>query len=1059
MGLVFEKLEIRNFLSFGNVPQTIELNKKPYQLVVGLNKDKGESSADRNGTGKAQPLYSKVLTEKGWIKMGDLTTSTKVVTPKGKLVQILGIYYKGNKPIHRIYFSDGRYTDCCDEHLWKIWTGIRVGQNSGNWKVVETKEIIQYLNENHNDFKKDIYVPLVEEVFIEKDKDLFITPYIMGVMLGNGQMQRCSFTSIDEEIANAVQKQLNNNYEFNINKQSNTDTKTYNIVKKERGFGENLYKSEFKKYNLYDKHSWDKFIPDEYLNLSKNQTLELLQGLFDTDGYVGNNGNITYCTTSEQLAKNIQYLIWKLGGICKIKQKKNKYKYKNEIKTGRISYCLNIRIKDGFRLFNLLCKKNKCLDNQYNNTLKNRIEKIEYIGEIPCQCIYIDDPDHLYITDNFIVTHNTSITNALHFALFGKSIDNRINLPNLVNAINGKNCEVKLYFSKDNIQYIIHRGRAPVFLKFFVNGEEIVEKSQGNNRDTQKEIEAILGFSDEIYNQIFSLSPIVANFLDQPLQKQRVIIENVLGVNQLTEKAEILKEKIKEHKQDIKNEQFIIDKLKATNNSTIENFRNQKEKVQKEYDKWEKNKYNSIKTLKEQLTELSAIDIELEKQKFKQLQEYNNIKETNIKKKYEVEKLCNELKKIINENEQLKKQLNELNLIDIIEEEKIYNDNKILKIEENEYNIKLQEYKAHEKQLKDNQKEYLENSNKIKKIDNDLENIVQNICPFCKQEMNKEESQKMIQQKEKEKADLQELNHKLDLNILELNHIVQSFEKKTFLYKQGKYSDYESILQHKVNKENIQKKINDHENNIKQLMINVQSPDLVPIPEIEKPVLYYTSESDIIKHNLLVNQYTEELMKIESEDNKNPYFLQLENLSNPPLNEIDETKIIQLEKTLKHEEILLKLLSNPDSYIRKYIIDTNLQFLNDRIKYYLMKMGSLHSVEFNSDMSVTITKMGIEYGYISTGEMSRASLALTLAFRDIWEQLNNSVNLFYIDEVLDRSGLDTAGVELMVSLLRDYTLKGGKNMYLVSHREELITSTDDIFTVTMENGFTNLEDN
>lgn len=656
-------------------------------------------------------------------------------------------------------------------------------------------------------------------------------------------------------------------------------------------------------------------------------------------------------------------------------------------------------------------------------------------------------------------TGKSSILNALHFALFGKSIDNRINLPNLVNAINGKNCEVKLYFSKNNIQYIIHRGRNPVFLKFIVNGEEIIEKSQGNNRDTQKEIEEILGFSDDIYNQIFSLSPIVANFLDQPLQKQRVIIENVLGVNQLTEKAELLKEKIKEHKQDIKNEQFIIDKLKATNNATIENFKNQKDKVQKEYDKWEETKKNSIMKLTDELSKLNAINIDEEKEKFKLLQKYNRIKENNQKKKNEVEKICKEIQQCYSESELLKKQLAELDSIDIDEEERIYNENKKLKLEENEYNVKLQEHKANEKLLKDNQKDFAENCKKIKKIEDDLENIVKNICPFCKQEMNKKESEKMIQQKTIEKQELEEKNHKIDLNILELNHIVQSFNKKTFNYKQGKYNDYESILQHKVKKENIQKKLTETIDLLNKLMMEAKSPDLIPDAEIEKPILYYKSESEMIKHNLLVDQYSKELTKIESVDNINPYHLQLENLSNPPLTEIDETKVIQLEKTLRHEEILLKLLSNPDSYIRKYIIDTNLQFLNERVKYYLMKMGSLHSVVFNNDMTVTITKMGIEYGYISTGEMSRASLALTLAFRDIWEQLNNSVNLFYIDEVLDRSGLDTAGVELMVSLLREYTLKGEKNMFLVSHREELISSTDDIFTVTMENGFTNLEDN
>jgi len=369
------------------------------------------------------------------------------------------------------------------------------------------------------------------------------------------------------------------------------------------------------------------------------------------------------------------------------------------------------------------------------------------------------------------------------------------------------------------------------------------------------------------------------------------------------------------------------------------------------------------------------------------------------------------------------------------------------------------EHKQNQTKYKSLDKEFMSISNKMKQIEKDLTNVSKNICPTCGQEMNKEESAKLVSQKEAELAELKEQQHKIDLEMIELNYTLSQFKEKTFEYKNGYYSDYQEMVQHKFNLNKVKEELARYNQEMIELLAKAQSEEYKPETQIEKPVLKYKTEGEIVKHNLLVEQYTNELNKLESSDNINPYKFQLDNLANPPLNEIDESKIVETEKLLGHEEILLKLLSNPDSYIRKYIIDTNLAYLNERIKFYLAKMGSLHTVVFNNDMTTTITKNGIEYGYISTGEMSGASFALTLAFRDIWESLNFPVNMFYIDEVLDRSGLDTQGIEYMVSLLKSYTEKNKKNTMLVSHREELINSTDDIFTVVMENGFTNVEDN
>jgi len=654
----------------------------------------------------------------------------------------------------------------------------------------------------------------------------------------------------------------------------------------------------------------------------------------------------------------------------------------------------------------------------------------------------------------------SSIVQAIHFALFGKSVDNRINLPKLVNSINGKNCEVKLYFNKDGKKYIIHRGRLPQFLKFYIDGQELTDMAQGNNRDTQEEINRILGFNEEIYNQIFSLSPIVENFLDQPLQKQRQIIESVLGVNQLTEKADKLRERIKEHKQNIKNEQFVLEKIKNTNNALIANFNQQKEQIKKSYNQWEQTNSKKIAELKNKISELLKIDIEQEKKNFQQLQEYNRIIDSNNKKKNMVVDIVKEVQVKQTDINTIKETIEKLSAINIEEEERIHEYNNKLAQEEMIYKTALTEHKQNEVKLKSIDRELVSLADKIKKIDADIANMEKNICPTCGQEIGKEESAKMVEQKANDKKVLQESYHKADLEHMELYHEVNQFQVKNFEYKTGYYKNYQDMVQHKFNLEKLNNDLNRLNNEVIQLLTKAQSPDYKPEPEIERPNLHYKTEKEIIEHNLKLEQYNAELNRLESDDNVNPYKIQLDNLSNPPLTEIDETQIIQMEKELAHEDILLKLLSSPDSYIRKTIIDTNLNFLNERIKFYLSKLGSLHSVVFNNDMSISVTKGGIEYGYLSTGENSSVAFALIFAFRELWEQLNFPVNLLYIDEKLDRSGLDSNQIEFLFSLLKEYSTKNDKNMCLVTHREELIQNNmDDLFIVTMENGFTSLDGN
>jgi DNA repair exonuclease SbcCD ATPase subunit len=156
-----------------------------------------------------------------------------------------------------------------------------------------------------------------------------------------------------------------------------------------------------------------------------------------------------------------------------------------------------------------------------------------------------------------------------------------------------------------------------------------------------------------------------------------------------------------------------------------------------------------------------------------------------------------------------------------------------------------------------------------------------------------------------------------------------------------------------------------------------------------------------------------------------------------------------------HQEFLLKLLTNKESFIRKKIINQNLEYLNRRLTYYLDKLGLPHRVKFVDDLSVEITQFGqdLDFDNLSRGERNRLILSLSFAFRDVWENLYQGVNLLFVDELID-SGMDTAGVEHALNLLKGMAQDRNKNIYLISHREELVGRVNSLMRVTKINGFT-----
>ena len=195
------------------------------------------------------------------------------------------------------------------------------------------------------------------------------------------------------------------------------------------------------------------------------------------------------------------------------------------------------------------------------------------------------------------------------------------------------------------------------------------------------------------------------------------------------------------------------------------------------------------------------------------------------------------------------------------------------------------------------------------------------------------------------------------------------------------------------------------------------------------------------------------LDRTETEDD--PYQAQINDLNATAIQEINWNVVNDLVNYKDHQEFLFKLLTNKDSFIRKKIIDQNLAYLNNRLTYYLDKIGLPHQVIFQNDLAVEITQLGqdLDFDNLSRGERNRLILGLSFAFRDVWESLYQNINLLFIDELID-SGMDTAGVENSLAVLKKMGREREKNIYLISHKDELIGRVNHVLRVVKENGYT-----
>jgi len=385
-------------------------------------------------SGKAQPYDAMIQTPTGPVKMGDLVVGAMVFGGNGRPCKVKGIFEQGMRPVYRVEFDNGEVSTECDmDHNWKYLTRNRsffnrsekrnkprLNSNYNNWQVMSLRDIVKKQGMGIDDSKRG-YVPICGSVEFSGSVPNLLSPYALGVLLGDGSLSEkssISISSADDAILSRVSKELPSN--FILSRASKYDYRIKQKIFKGhsptvRAYGE--IKTELQRLGLLGTDCFTKFIPDEYKYVDSRSRLELLRGLMDTDGSIGIVSRMEYCTVSERLASDVSWLIRSLGGKCKTSTRHTHYTYKGEKRTGALSYRLAVKMTEN--PFWLPRKANKFY--AISRREDRRLSQIVPAGEKQCRCIMVDSPDQTYLTDDFIVTHNTTLVKYI-----GKQLNRKV---------------------------------------------------------------------------------------------------------------------------------------------------------------------------------------------------------------------------------------------------------------------------------------------------------------------------------------------------------------------------------------------------------------------------------------------------------------------------------------------------------------------------------------------------------------------------------------------------------------------------------------------------------
>lgn len=539
--LIIDSIWFKNIQSYGANVTKVKLNIPGTTIIEGVNMDNGTDGKGANGVGKAQPLYSKILTPSGWTTMGEIEAGDEVITPCGNVAKVIGTFPQpGLRKVYKVTFEDGRSTDVDEDHLWTV---APTAWEAGTW--------------NH------------------KQVDM-----TTGEILATAQLSGKPINLFVPNVTNAINK-------LNIG----ADIDCFHVGIKL----ESIERS-------------DNFYRQLEEQMDPAQRMQLILGALSFSVDVGEDASLIYRTDSDQIRTFLTNVIRSVGGRARIEDEN-----------------IYIHLPTFDRVIKQLplsqYKVMKATANERHRQHGLKIESIELVSDDQrTKCILIDHPSRLYVTDNYIATHNTTIGTALSLALFGKPLDSKTKLDDLVNNINKKNMEVGCTFHIGNDAYTIRRtrkskagaaGNTVTIWKHNLDGSDKKDITPDSVDQCNVFMENLIGIPYDIFNRIVIFSATHVPFLSLPARSQHGLnqsdmIEHLFGLTALTEYADTLKSLNDTDVIELQTKQRIVQTLEA------ERAKHQKaiENTQVKLINWESDQATRISQLEAKISRASEISID-----------------------------------------------------------------------------------------------------------------------------------------------------------------------------------------------------------------------------------------------------------------------------------------------------------------------------------------------------------------------------------------------------------------------------------------------------------------
>lgn len=675
----------------------------------------------------------------------------------------------------------------------------------------------------------------------------------------------------------------------------------------------------------------------------------------------------------------------------------------------------------------------------------------------------------------------SSIINAIAFALYGKTIGNKIKLDKLINWINGKNMEVGVHFSKNGKFYYVERFRkngkkggngARLWMSDTFNDdlEGYEDKTIAGKID--ETIEEIIGMPFDVFSRIVLYSSSHASFFDLPTTSttgasQVTIIEELFNITELSENADKLKKKNDELRKEIK----ILSDMDVQIQSEHSRYEDQMSTLTELSHRWESETNLKKKDLSKKLKLIQKIDFDKNKKLFESAEKIKSEITDLAKTLYEEERKLNDLQKEYNlfskwveqqqvEIEEIKERVDKSADIDFQEQKSLLGILSDIKVEVRDIELSTRSAKSN---LIDLEKE-------LEVVTKEINHLQSNTCPYCKQQFEDvkdkiDENRKLMTSLSKNKEELSTLVITNEEKLSVLSGQALEISEKLFFDDIGTLTKQEERL--KNDKERLHKLIseeNPHES-VSEEQIKTQENKVLSIKSNMKKL--EDEQRDIREHSDFDNEreliYLESQLESIIEDleelktSVNPHLVSIEKLSEMELPESKKSEIASLEDDLEHQDFLYRLLYRKDSYIRKALLAKNLTFLNQMLKYYLEKLGLPHKVSFNYDMSITISLFNnkIDHENLSKGQIARLNLALWAAFRKVREKRYGSIPFCMIDEALD-SGLGNVGIQNAAKMIKNIAKDENISTFVISHKDEISTMFDSKLEIELHNKFSRI---